>query len=309
MPAPAPATPTPRNAHLALLAVQLCFASWAIAGKLALVRLGPRAILCFRVGCGSLIFLAIARVSTGRRLPRPSRAELGRLVVYSALGIIVNQLCFLYGLRETTATNATVLGTSIPAFTLLLAIVLGREAMNGTRVLGLAVACAGVLVVSKVDSFDLSDRHVRGNLLILLNSFSYSLFLVLVRDLRERFSPQVLVGYLFAIAALVLVPLGAPALVANAPHLPARAWLELAFIVAVPTIGAYSLNQYALRHAESSLVALYVYVQPLVVALLAYWVLDETPTWRTGVGGVLVFLGVWLASSRALVRWIVRDER
>lgn len=294
---------TPRSAHLALFGVQVCFASWAISGKLALAHLGVHGILAFRVAGGSLGFLAIAigahKIARWRGDPEwrwPTRREWVLITLYAGLGMITNQLFFLHGLRLTTATNATVLGTTIPVFTAGIAIMLGRERATAGRLIGLAIALAGVLVIARVDKFDLSDGHVRGNLFIIVNSLSYSLFLVFVRDVRERFPPTQLVALLFIVAGLVLVPLGAGSFIAVAPSLTSRTWLMLVFIVLVPTLGAYSLNQYALRHAESSLVALYVYVQPVLVALMAAWLLDERPTWRTGVAAALVFTGVGVAT-------------
>jgi drug/metabolite transporter (DMT)-like permease len=294
----------PRSAHLALFGVQLCFASWAISGKLALAHLGVRGILAVRVAGAALGFAVVAvvagRLARARGEPAWRWPDGGRewlmLAVYAGLGIVANQLLYLAGLRTTTATNATVLGTTIPVFTVAIAIVVGRERATARRLLGIAVALAGVLVLARIDRFDLADEHVRGNLLLVANSLSYSLFLVFVRDVRGRYAPMQLVALLFGISALVLVPLGVPTLVADGPGLPARAWWTLAFIVAVPTLLAYGLNQYALRHAEASLVAIYVYTQPIMVALLAALILDERPGWRTLVAAGLVFVGVGIAT-------------
>ena len=84
----------------------------------------------------------------------------------------------------------------------------------------------------------------------------------------------------------------------HAPPLHAGDIGFFAFLIAVPTVAAYGLVQIALRRTESSLVAAYIYLQPLLAAVGAWFLLDEQPTLRTGVCGALVLFGVWLAAKR-----------
>ncbi len=70
----------------------------------------------------------------------------------------------------------------------------------------------------------------------------------------------------------------------------------LAFLVAVPTVGAYGLVQTALRRAEATLVAAYIYLQPVFATLGAMLLLGEEPSLRLYMCGALVLSGVWLAA-------------
>ena len=87
--------------------------------------------------------------------------------------------------------------------------------------------------------------------------------------------------------------------------MPARAdavggsWLGLIYIVLFPTVGTYFLNVYALKRAPSSLVAIYIYVQPVLGALMAAATLGERPS-LTSIGG---------APSAAASTLINRDAR
>jgi drug/metabolite transporter (DMT)-like permease len=76
------------------------------------------------------------------------------------------------------------------------------------------------------------------------------------------------------------------------------AWIWLAFVVVFPTAGAYLLNNWALARADASVVALFIYLQPLIAALLAMARLGERPSPATWAGGVLVFAAVFLALRR-----------
>jgi drug/metabolite transporter (DMT)-like permease len=93
----------------------------------------------------------------------------------------------------------------------------------------------------------------------------------------------------------MVAPLGIVELAA-APPLTAGDAAFLAFLIAVPTVAAYGLVQIAMRHAQATLVAAYIYVQPVVAAIAATIVLDEELGPRTGICGLVVLAGVWLAA-------------
>ena len=62
-----------------------------------------------------------------------------------------------------------------------------------------------------------------------------------------------------------------------------------------PTVAAYLLQAWALRHADSSSVAAYTYVQPVLATLLGAMIFGERVRGIVVVAAVMIFLGVWLA--------------
>jgi len=179
-------------------------------------------------------------------------------------------------------------------------------------VIGLLVACVGALVIVGAGRFGHSSLvgpstivdeagggRLLGNLLIVGNSLSFSIYLVISRRLLAKYSPMTVVAWTFVFGALGILPFGAPSLVAAAPHLSQRAWLCVAYIVLFPTVGTYFLNLFALQKVPSSLVAIYIYVQPVVGALMAAAALGERPSASTFVGGALIGGGIWLVTREA----------
>jgi drug/metabolite transporter (DMT)-like permease len=299
---PSPAVPPRRlSIHLLLIAVQICFASLAVMGKLALATLPANAIVLTRVTGGGIVFFLLAR-HRGELPVRLARGDLPLIVACGVLGVVVNQLFFVNGLALSTAVNASVLGCAIPVFTVGIAMASRREPFRPLRVLGIAVALAGTLVLVKVDRFSLSDAHAVGNLLLIINAFSYAAFLVLVRTLAGRIPPLALVTLVFAAAWPLVAPVGIPAWIHLVGRLTARDVALLAFIVAVPTVGAYALNQLALERADASLVAAYIYLQPLFAVAGAMLLLHERPGWRTLVAAALIGGGLWLSTLRTARR-------
>jgi drug/metabolite transporter (DMT)-like permease len=284
-----------RQIHLTLLAVQICFASLAVAGKAALGTIPPNAIVLWRVAGGALVFVLLSR---SRGSARVEPGDWWKIPACAALGVAANQLLFVNGLVRSTATNASVLGATIPVFTAVVGMISGRERPRARVLVGIAVALSGTLLLVRIDRFSLSDGHVVGNLLIVANSLCYGTFLVFVRDLAPRYAPMTLVALLFLSATPLVLPFGAADAVAVATSLDASKVGFLAFLLAVPTVGAYALNQRALAHAEASLVAVYVYLQPILATAGAVLLLGERPGWREAAAGVVILVGVTIAARR-----------
>jgi drug/metabolite transporter (DMT)-like permease len=254
------------------------------------VHVPANAIVLLRVGGAAAFFLPLA-ARAGWRVPR---ADLPRIVLCALLGVVANQLLFVNGLARTTAVNATVLGSMIPVFTAVTAMLVGREKPRARRLVGIGVAFSGTLLLVRGESFSFSDANTIGDLLIVANSLAYACFLVLARTLASRVPPLSLVALLFGFALPFVAPFGLWAWSSFTPT--ATDAVLLAGIVLFATIGAYGLNQFALQRADASLVAVYIYLQPVIATTGAVLFLGERPGVRVLIAGVLILLG--LAVSR-----------
>jgi drug/metabolite transporter (DMT)-like permease len=285
-------SPSPLSVHLILIAGSLCFASLPVVGRLVVGDIPPGGIVMVRMTGGAIAFGLYA---WRRGTLKLDRRDLPLIVACALMGNVINQEMFVHALAHTTATNAVVIGSTIPVFTLIGALVLGRERVRPHRVLGIALAFTGVAVLVGADDVSLSSSHVAGTVMVLINAVSYGLFLVIVKPLAQKYDPIALLAIMFAIGLPISIPIGIFEFT-GAPPLGAQDLGFLAFLIAVPTVGAYSLTQIALRRADSSLVAAYIYLQPVAAAIGAVIVLDETITARLAACGVVVLFGVWLAA-------------
>jgi len=286
--------------HLVLALVQVAFASLAVAGKLAMREVPSQGLALVRIGGAALAFLVWRRLRGP--FPRIALRDLALLTLCAVLGIAGNQLLFLAGLARTTATNASVLSAAIPVLTVAAAVVLGREKLVPRLAAGLALACAGMLWLVGADGFRLEGGTLVGDLLIVVNASAYATYLVIVREPIARLGADVVVPVVFGIGAVLTLPFGMAPLASVAPGLGLSAWLLLLYVVLVPTIFTYGANAWALARAPSSLVAVYIYAQPVCASLLAFFFLDERPAPRAYVAAALVFAGIALATSTRRAR-------
>lgn len=295
--------------HVALLGAQLFFASLSVVGKEIIAVWPWIAFVTLRVVLTAVLFFGIYLLAGAERV---ARRDLWTLALYGFLGVAANQFLFVAGLSRTKATHATVLVTSIPVFTAALSALLGREKLIGRKWLGIGVSMSGalslVLISALASGKDLSigAGQALGNLLIVSNSLSYSLYLVLSKDLLVRYQALTVSGWMFFFGALqglffdgvlaLMYPAEASAAVAQVLAAPLGIWLRMAYVVLIATGLSYWLNAWALRHAPTSLVAVYVYLQPVVAAVLAWFILGERLHAPELGAAALVFAGVWMVA-------------
>jgi drug/metabolite transporter (DMT)-like permease len=281
---------SPRYTIVALLLVQLFFATLPIAVKVALRELSSPALALLRVAGAAALFWIIHRLSVHERIA--SWADYGRLALYSVFGVILNQLLYITALTLTTATAAQTLVAAGPALTLAVAIVLRKERATAAKWLGIALAGSGALMLVGVG---VHEGSALGNLLALLNVTAYSIYLVISRDILRRYQALTVITWVFVFGVVGMLPWGLGAAVAEVGGMGSATWLALAWIIVVPTVGAYYLNLWALGRAEASLVATFVYLQPILTAAMAIPLLGERPSPLMIPAALLIFLGVGVA--------------
>lgn len=282
--------------------MQFAFASQAVEAKVAMLPrdaggegIFPQALAMLRMVGGALFFQAILRARGSQQFAVP-RSDHARLFGLSILGISLNQTLFLVGLRWTTPFSVALLGATIPVFAAALAVLFGKERRSLRTALGVAVALGGVLWLTGVGS--LSAQADKGALLVALNSLSYAAYVVLSRDVVLRLGALRVMAWVFTYGALAFLPVGAPALVRQLPELTTRGWALSLYILAVPTIVAYLLNAWALGRSDATTVTIYIYLQPLLAAVLARVQLGHSVSPRAGVAAALILVGLTIVATR-----------
>lgn len=283
--------------HGALLVVQWAFSLGAVEGKLAMAPLdaggggiSPEALAMARMA-GAALFFWVWTTIFRLRMPTTGR-DRGQLFGLSAVGIALNQALYLQGLRLTAPVSVALLALTIPVFATVTAVLVRQERARLRSFAGLALALAGALMLTGVRQMD------RGAVLVTLNSLAYALYLVFARDHIRRLGAFTVMAWVFLFGTLVFSPLGAPVLLREMFTWGPRSWALCAVVVAVPTVVSYGLNAWALGRAPASVVTIYIYLQPVLTALLAYMHLGHTLSARVLLAAVPIVAGVSLVAFR-----------
>lgn len=292
---------TPWTVHAALLVVALLFGANYVVAKVALREATPLDLVVIRTwGTAAILF---AGVRLRRRPVAPaafSASDVGQMLIFSLLGVSINQLCFLGGLARSTATNASIVLVSIPLLTLAFAVLVRRERASAQGVLGIAIGLAGALIlVVPRGGVDVTSRATAGNLLLLCSGSSYAWYLVLTRPFVARRDPLRVTCWMFLLAALTVTPIGLNGLRSLfASGLSGAGWASIIYMVIGATAVPYLLNNWALVRVKSSVVAVYILLQPLIAGGLGRVFLHEEVGPHTAVGAVLIVAGVILSGRR-----------
>jgi drug/metabolite transporter (DMT)-like permease len=279
-----------------MASVAVLFATNYIISKIGMHVFNPLTFAYLRVLAAAIILNSVLRERNAAPLEPGDRR---RLIGFSILAVVINQLLFLAGLALTTAHAAAILITTVPIFALAAAIVLGRERPTAAKIGGIALSAAGAIVLVGGEGFSGTWKSLIGDLMIVGNSLSYALYLVFSKPAMARMSARRVVARMFAIAAIVMLPITAwPMLHEPWRAIPPNAWWSLAFVIAGPTIAAYLMNAWALKYAESSVVAAYTYLQPAFAVILAAIFLHEEIKPIAILAGAMICAGVAISSNR-----------
>lgn len=285
---------------MALVTVQAVFGTWPIVAKLAFTHFSPLGIAAIRTVGGAILLWPIAKRWSGRKLN--IQRDGWYMAGLAILGVVLNQWLFITGVQKTTAINTTLIITTIPVFTYIFAVMLGREKLGPKRVGGIIMAMSGVAVIIGISGARFGLDHLVGDVLIFANCISFSAYLALSKPLAERVNPLSLVSWQFIVAAFVFIPVGLwDGVATQVVQASGMAWAIIAYVILGPTVLTYILNATAMQNVSSSTVAVFIYIQPVITTILAWYVLGEKLTWTLVPGAILVFGGVGIVAWRSRV--------
>lgn len=221
------------------------------------------------------------------------------LILLSLLGIVLNTAFFTKGLELTTPAHASLISCMIPVITFLFAWILGREGLNRYKSLSLVVAMSGALILMEIDKLDISSDLFVGDVFIFINFTCFGLFLVLSKSMIEKHSSLGLSVLVMSIGALLLIPVAVYGIYNNW-----ESWLNLSwwiyfaafYSIFFATVITYSLNYYAMEYVDSSKVALFIYLQPVVAGTISVALGRDEITTRLIVSSILIMLGLLLST-------------
>lgn len=220
------------------------------------------------------------------------------LALCGFLGVSANQLLFFSGLNLTTPINASLIQTLIPVMVLLIAGFMVNEKITWKKTLGVIIGIfgAGFLITNK-GKVDFGNEQFTGDLMIILNSAFYALYLVLAKPLMQKYSAPTVIKWVFLFGMIVVVPFTWKDFFAvDWENLPAAAWLAIIYVVVFTTFLAYLLNTWALKYVETSVVGIYSYLQPLFATTIAVYLGQDTFTLEKALYSFLIFIGVYLVT-------------
>jgi drug/metabolite transporter (DMT)-like permease len=282
----------PSSRSLPLIAIAVTLVLWAsafVAIRDLADSFRPGALALGRLAVGAI---CLGMVALRRRavLIRPARSDWWRIVAIGILWYAVYMVALNAGERRIDAGTSAMLIQLSPILIAVLAALFLGERFTPWIVLGLALAFAGVVVISLGSAGD-SSRDVLGVLLCLVSAVGYAISLVLQKPLMSRLASVQMTWMACTIGAAACLPF-AGELVHDIRTAPLHATLWMIYLGIFPTAIAFTTYGYALSHMSASSLGITTYLVPVITVLLAWAWLGETPPGLAYVGGVLALAGV-----------------
>ncbi|MFV9502924.1 MAG: DMT family transporter [Oscillochloridaceae bacterium umkhey_bin13] len=265
--------------------------------KIALAEIPPLALAAIRFTSAAGLLWIILRLREGSQsIPRD---VLWKLTWVGIVGNTVYQIGFTYGLKLTTAANASLLIATTPALVAGFGALLGIERLRRVTVAGIALAILGVGLVIGVGGLHLSSDEILGDVILFGCAIAWTIYTLGVRTLGGGLSPLAITTWTMITGVPGLLLLGMPDIVrVDWAGISLAAWGALVYATVLGIVIAYVLWNNSVRVAGSTRTAIYGCAIPLVATLVAWPVLGETPTWLQGVGAILIISGVLLTRKR-----------
>lgn len=287
--------------HLAMLGANILWGLMSPVSKAVLIA-GPISALSlttFRmVGVAVIFWLA----SLFTKKEHVNHQDLMKLFFAALLGIVLNQGSFIFGVSLTSPINASIVTTTTPIITMIIAAFYLKEPVTGKKVIGIFVGAAGALLLilssQSAAAGGGKSSNIWGDLLCLLAQFSFSFYFVLFKGLIGKYSPITLMKWMFTYASICTIPFTFNHISAiDFVNLPSELYLGIAYVVIGGTFLPYLFIPIGQTLLRPTVACMYNYVQPIVASLIAVlWGMDTFGVMK-GIAVALVFSGVYIVTQ------------
>lgn len=261
-------------------------------------HIGPNGLSWFRVLVTCVIFWTIATIVGPKE--KVTLKELPLLALAAFCGVGFNIVTFMKGLSLTSPISASVLMVTTPIIVLVLSAIFLKERLYLSRILGILVGFSGaalLIFLSDNNSSENATDPLLGNFLIFVNAISYSFYIILAKKLTTKYHVFTLMKWLYLFGVIFITPFGImEGLAFDFTAASTDTLLFIGYVILFATFGTYMLNIIAIKTLKPSVVAVFVYLQPLLATLIAVGLNKDEITFYKLIAGLLIFSGVFITS-------------
>ena len=209
--------------------------------------------------------------------------------------------CYLLGISKTTPVSSAIFNSMQPIWVFLISVFFLHEKATLMKIIGIALGFGGALLcILTQGSDDLAHDAFMGNMLCLVSSLVFAVYLIVSKKLLEEVAVVTMMKYIFGGAAIMglivssIVGWDAP-LFMDALHgewhwMP---WVVLAFILVFPTYLSYFLVPVGLKYLKTTVVSMYSYLILVVTTVVSFALGQDRFSWTQAAAIAMICISVY----------------
>ncbi|PJO42994.1 DMT family transporter [Lysinibacillus xylanilyticus] len=261
--------------------------------RVALTAYSPEHISLLRLLVGSFVLIIIAIIT---KTPLPALKDIPIILFLGFLGFTVYQVALNYGEQTISAGVASLLVSTTPIFTALLAVVFYREKLGLWGWVGSLLGFSGVAFITVGGSTEGFSFNT-GIIIVLIASLSESIYFVFQHRYLEKYGAIPFTMYAIwsgTIFMLIFSP-GLGEAILNAPL---NATLVTLYLGIFPTIIPYFTLAYVTSRTGAAEATSTLYLTSVFAFLIAWIWLGEVPHSSAITGGLITLIGVFISNIK-----------
>ncbi|AEB94812.1 DMT family transporter [Metallosphaera cuprina] len=194
-----------------------------------------------------------------------------------------HMILFIASVYRTTIIDSTVLVSTSPLFSLVLAPLAGIKNSRKDVIAGV-VAFVGVLIMN----FPLNEGYLIGNVLAILSALTISMYTILLSRVKDE-DPLTPAAYIYLMSSVFSLPI---MILQGVGKINFYSLLSLVGLIVFPTLIGHTSVVYSSGHVKPQHIEVIGLLEPVVATVLAFPIFDQIPTLFEMLGGIVIILSI-----------------
>lgn len=283
------------SGHLYALTANVLWGLMAPIGKSALQEFSAVSVTTFRMTGAAIAFWIFSAFMPKEQIPPK---DMLKIFFASMFALTFNQGMYIFGLSMTSPIDASIVTTTLPIITMIVAAIFLKEPITNKKVLGIFVGAMGALILICSGSSSAGSGSIWGDLLCMVAQLSFSIYLTVFKSLTQKYSVITLNKWMFIYASMCYIPLSYNDIAAiEWSTVPTTTILQVLYIALAGSFLAYIFIMTAQKMMRPTVVSMYNYMQPIVASIASIVMGVGVFGWQKGVAIALVFAGVYIVTQ------------
>ena len=293
--------------HIQMFSSTLFYAMTFSLAKMVMPQyISPPSFILLRVLAGAIFFLILSFWVPSTKF---SCKDWALLIFCGISGASINQLFYFKGLELTTPISAAIIMSTTPIAVYLISITFLKEKPSMIKILGILIGFSGVvflIYVGEKKVYYNAMNPALGNLFVFLEAVSFGIYFILAKPLLKHHHPFIVLKWIYIIGLLFVFPFGISGM-SNIEWniIPVQGYWIIGFVLLFATCFTYLLDLSALKKVSPTVLSVYVYLQPVLAAIIAILLGSDQLSWIKAITFLFILLGVYLVSGH---KWLNKSN-